>query len=152
MWVRNISRTSLPEAQEQLLAHGPNFTLVPRCLPIGQYIAAVELECQQLKQGEAEELWGEVMAILKKVHTPRSNITKEELKEFKELYNDKTRVIFTADKGVSMVAMDREDYIKKAEELLSQPTYKTIAVDPTTKYKNKLLTLLKTIKAEGGIN
>ena len=51
-----------------------------------------------------------------------------------------------------MVVMDRDEYIKKAEELLSQPTYKTIPPDPTTKYKNKLITLLKTIKAEGEIN
>ena len=48
--------------------------------------------------------------------------------------------------------MDREDYIKKAEELLNHPTYKAIPTDPTTKYKNKLIALLKTIKAEGGTN
>ena len=48
--------------------------------------------------------------------------------------------------------MDRDEYIKKAEELLNQPTYKSIPTNPTTKYKNKLITLLKTIKAEGGIN
>ena len=35
-----------------------------------------------------------------------------------------------------MVLMDREDYIKKSEELLSQSTYKSIPTDPTTKYKN----------------
>ena len=51
-----------------------------------------------------------------------------------------------------MVVMDREDYVRKAEELLSQPTYKPIPTDPTTKYKNKLISLLKTIKTEGGIN
>ena len=32
-----------------------------------------------------------------------------------------------------------KDYGKKAEELLKQPTYKTISSDPTTKYKNKLI-------------
>ena len=51
-----------------------------------------------------------------------------------------------------MVVMDREDYIRKAEELLDQPAYKTIPTDPTTKYKNKLISLLKTIRTEGGIN
>ena len=48
--------------------------------------------------------------------------------------------------------MDREDYIRKAEELLSQPTYKPIPTDPTSKYKSKLISLLKIIKTEGGIN
>ena len=51
-----------------------------------------------------------------------------------------------------MVVMDRKDYIRKAEELLDQPAYKPIPTDPTTKYKNKLISLLKTIKTEGGIN
>ena len=70
----------------------------------------------------------------------------------KELINDNTGVILTADRGVSIVVMDRDEYIKKAEELLSQPTYKTIPADPSTKCKNKLITLLKTIKPEVVIN
>ena len=61
-------------------------------------------------------------------------------------------MILTADKGVSLVVMNKEEYIKKAEDLLNQPTYKSNPSDPTTRYKNKLITLLKTIKAEGGIN
>ena len=70
----------------------------------------------------------------------------------KELRDDNTRVILTADKGVSMVMMGRDEYIRKAEELLNQPTYKTIPADHTTKQKKKLITQLKNIKAEGGIN
>ena len=42
--------------------------------------------------------------------------------------------------------------MKKAEELLNQNTYRTIPNDPTNKYKNKLINLLKTIKAEVGIS
>ena len=48
--------------------------------------------------------------------------------------------------------MDKEDYVQKARELLDQPTYRTINSDPTTKYKNKLGNLLKSIKAEGEID
>ena len=60
-------------------------------------------------------------------------------------------MIVTADKGVCLVVMDKEDYIDKSEELLLKPTYKILPSDPTTKHKNKLITLLKSIKAEGGI-
>ena len=56
-------------------------------------------------------------------------------------------MILTADKGVSLVVMDTEEYNKKAE-----PTYKPIPTDPITRYKNKLINLLKSIKAEGGIS
>ena len=45
--------------------------------------------------------------------------------------------------------MNKEDYHKKALELLDQSTYKTLAADPTNKYKNRLISLLKTIKSEG---
>ena len=89
-----------------------------------------------IKMGEAEELWEEVKAILKKKQPPMSNITKEEKKALKELKNDNTRIIMTADKGVSMVVMNRDEYITKAEELASQPAYKSIPTNPTTKYKN----------------
>ena len=61
-------------------------------------------------------------------------------------------MILTADHGVTMGMMDRDNYIKKAEELVDQTTYKTISADPTTKCKNKLFTLLKIIKAEDVIN
>ena len=91
-------------------------------------------------------------SILKKIKPPKSNITREEQRALAELRRDKNRVILTADKGVSMMVMDKEDYIKKAEELLDQPAYKSISTDPTTKYKNKLISLFKTIKTEGGIN
>ena len=65
---------------------------------------------------------------------------------------DTTRMVLTADKGVSMVVVDKWDCIKKSEELLLQPTYKILPSDPTTKHKNKLITLLKSIKAEGGMS
>ena len=48
--------------------------------------------------------------------------------------------------------MDREEYIRKVQALLDQPEYKFIPADPTTRYKNKLISILKSIEAEGGIN
>ena len=60
-------------------------------------------------------------------------------------------MILTADKGVCLVVMDKKDYIEKSEELLSKSTYKILPSDPTTRHKNKLIALLKSIKAEGGM-
>ena len=53
---------------------------------------------------------------------------------------------------MALVVIDTTGYKKKAEELLQQPTYQPISTDPTSKYKNKLINMLKSIKAEGGIN
>ena len=51
-----------------------------------------------------------------------------------------------------MVVMDKEDYNTKSEELLQSSTYKILTTDPTNRRKNKLISLLKSIKAEGGIS
>ena len=132
--------------------HGPNFAVVPRELPVLEYITAIERACSQLQQGKAEGLRGEIKAILKKTSTSKSNITKEEHNALRKLKKDENRMVLMADKGVSLVVLDKEDYIHKAEELLHQPNYKTLTSDPTTKHKNKLIALLKTIKAEVGMN
>ena len=64
--VRNLSKTPLTEAQEHLLAHGPNFVLVPKDPPTCEYIAATEKACHHLMQSKVEELRGEIKSLLKK--------------------------------------------------------------------------------------
>ena len=151
-WVHNFSSTPLSDAQMKILSRGPNFAILPRNPPVGEYIVSIENACNKLKQGKADEPRGEIKAILKKIKIPTNNITKEEKKALVELKKDTSKTILTANKGVSLVVMNKEDYQKKALELLDQSTYKTLAADPTNKYKNKLISLLKTIKSEGGID
>ena len=151
-WVHNLSKTPLTEVQEKVLAHGPNFAKATKELPVSEYISQIEKACQQLEQGKAEELRAEVKQIFKKTQLPKPNITKEEAKAIQELKRDKERVILTANKGVSMVVMDKDEYIHKWEKLLHQPSYKQLPSDPTTKHENRLISILKTIKSEGGID
>ena len=68
-----------------------------------------------------------------------------------KLKKDPSRMVLTADKGVALVIINTEDYTKKAEDLLKQQTYRAMASDPTMRLKNKLITLLKSIKAKGDI-
>ena len=79
-WVINISGKPLTEAQEKLLAHGPNYAVVLRSPPITEYMAAIEQACSKLQQGEAEELRGEVKFIIKKTHNP-PNITRKKWRQ-----------------------------------------------------------------------
>ena len=67
-WVKNLSSIPLTKDQIKALAHGPNYAIVPRSPPVGEYIAPIENACNQLQQGKAEELWGEIKAELKKIH------------------------------------------------------------------------------------
>ena len=139
LWVKNLSSTPLTKDQIKALVHGPNYSIVPRNPPLGEYIATIENACNQLPQSKVEELRGEIKSVLKKIHPPRSNITREERKAIDELRRDNTKMILTTDKGVSMVVMDRDDYHQKAEALLQESTYQPIPNDPTNKYKTKLL-------------
>ena len=59
-WVKNLSASTLTKDQIKALAHGPNYAIVPRCPPMGEYIIAIENICNQLQQGKAEELRGEI--------------------------------------------------------------------------------------------
>ena len=48
--------------------------------------------------------------------------------------------------------MDRQDCINKANHLLNQNTYRSIAKDPTNSIKNKLLNILKRVKNQTGLD
>ena len=65
---------------------------------------------------------------------------------------DRDHIVPTADKGVAMVIMDRQDCVNKANNLLNQPTYRAIPQDPTNTIKNKLINILKRVTNQTGLN
>ena len=74
-----------------------------------------------------------------KLPPTKPNISQEESRAIKQLKDDHSRVVLTADKGVAMVVMDRDDYTNKALQLSSDTnTYNPIPKDPINKLKNKL--------------
>ena len=81
------------------------------------------------------------------------NISKQEAQALAILRRDWLRVILTADKRVALVILDKAEYNNKAQDLLKdERTYIEISTKPTNKLKNKLISLLKKIKADGGIS
>ena len=67
------------------------------------------------------------------------------------LRKDTTRTVLTAEKGGPCSFGIKKIMIRRQKKLLSQTTYNKINNDPTTKYKNRLINLLKSIKSTGGI-
>ena len=62
-------------------------------------------------------------------------------------------MVLTADKGVAMVIMYKQDYMDKALSLLTDTNiYRTINKDLSTKLRNQLIKTLKDIKQAGGFN
>ena len=99
-WVINIANTPLTEVQEKLLAHVPNYAVVPKHPPTIEVITSIEKTYQNMFKGEVEELRGEVKGHPQEVTTPKSNISLDKQKAMYELRKDDTRVILTVDKGV----------------------------------------------------
>ena len=139
-WVINLSKTELTEAQKSVLSKGLNFAVSPDNVPNLDYITAIETICSKLKEEDVAELRGEINAVLRKGKTPKPNLNKEERTAIIQLRKDKDRIILTADKGVAIVVLDREDYNNKAWDLLNTPAYKEIPKDPTNKIKAQLIT------------
>ena len=144
-WVINISKTKLSEGQRSV-PEGPNYAIAPRYTSSLDYITAIESVSHKLKEEDAGELRADINSLLRRAQVPKSNLTKEESIGLAQLKKDKDRVVLTVDKGVAMVVMDKEDYIQKAESVLTQPAYRTIDRDPTSKIKAKLITSLRKIK------
>ena len=134
-WVINLSKVELTQAQRSLLEKGPNFAIAPNNIPNLDYITSIETGCSKLKEEDVAELRGEINGILKKGRIPKPNLDKDEREALQQLRKDKDRIILTADKGVAMVVLDKEDYINKAKDLLNTPAYKEIPKDPTNKIK-----------------
>ena len=95
-----------------------------------------------------EELRTNINRVLRGSH-PRSNLSKAEA--IRELKGDEGRLVLTADKGVAMVLMDRQDYINKPNNLLVQPAHRPIPRDPTNKIKAELITLLRKVTNQTGL-
>ena len=69
---------------------------------------------------EADELRSDCSHLLRDHHPPsKFNITPAEQRAIKELREDQSKVVLTADKGMAMVVMDKQDYMDKAFNLLS---------------------------------
>ena len=151
-WVINLSKTRLTEAQEAVLAKGPNYATTPTHIPNVDYITAIELVCPKLKEEDVMELRADVNSLLRRAKVSKANLTKQEKTGLSQLKKDKERVILTVDKGVAMVIMDREDYNNKAQQFPTSPAYKSLARDPTNKIKKQLITKLRRIKKDSNLD
>ena len=112
-WVVNLSKIPLIQAQQSVLAKGPNFAIAPNKPLSVDYITAIQSVCHTFTDQDAEELRADINTLLRRVQAPKPNLNKEEIKGLSELRKDKDRLVLTADKGVAMVVLDKDDYIER---------------------------------------
>ena len=108
----------------------------------------MEKASSKLPAQKADELRSDVNGLTKQPQTHcrnQCNINPIQHRALTQLKQDTSGVVLTADKGLAMVIMDKEDYTNKANTLL-------LKKDPTSNLKNKLISLLKDIKQTGGLS
>ena len=116
-WVINLSKTELTTTQKAVLAKGPNYAITPSNIPNVEYITAIEIIGQKLKEEDASELKADINTILRKEQVPKFKFKQGRKDSFSQLRKDQDRVILTADKGIAMVVLDKEYYISQGPRI-----------------------------------
>ena len=139
-------------AQITLLARGLNFAVVSLYSAKGKYIVTVEEACLKLAPRWQRNLGRKPAGWLNRTASLKPNISMEKAGALKKLKQDKSRIMITAISGVVMVVLEKQDYSNKAQDQLAQrDTYRPLVADSTNKHKNKLMSILGTIKAQEGL-
>ena len=126
----NFSKYELSNAEKELLAKGLDFCLAPKQLNYADYLVHFELFYRNIRN--LEVLSNEDLDFVKTKtketalssfrqynKSPQQNLSKEELAALASLSKNKDIVIQKSDKGNSIVIVDKETYIKRMNNLLS---------------------------------
>ena len=126
----NFSKYVLSDTEKKLLAKGLNFCLPPKQLKYTDYLVHFELFYGDIRNLEilSNEDLDYVKTKTKETalssfrqlnKNPQQNLSKEELAALTNLSKNKDIVIQKSDKGNSVVIVDKDTYIKRMENLLS---------------------------------
>ena len=152
----------LSHIEKTVLAKGLNFALPPKKLNYADYLTPYELLFRDIKELSVDD------SILERVKVDMNkvclslfenfkfkvevNITSDEIKSLKNLSSRKDIIIQKADKGNSVVLLDKSDYIKRMTEMLSDiDEFKKLNIKPgkelnlLLKHEDKLVSFLKGI-------
>ena len=125
----NHSSYQLSDIEKTVLAKGLNFALPTKKLNNADYLTPYELLFRDIKELSVDDsILERVKVDMKKIclssfenfkFKDELNITPDELKALKDLSSRKDIIIQKADKGNSVVILNKNDYIKRMSEMLS---------------------------------
>ena len=161
--IHNFSSHNLSTSEKSLLCKGLNFALLPKDLKFENYLLPFELLFRNIyESGDKDESLLHLKSKIKdvglssyRVYNKKDhryeNLSPEEYDAFVNLSNNKDRIIQKADKGNTVVLLDRSSYVTQMEELFSDKS-KFTKVNFNQKHKvNKelrhLLDMESTIKS-----
>ena len=134
--ITNLSSYQLSDVEKSALARGLNFTLPPKRLKKGSYLANFETFFKKINAApfhgtNEDKLYFQnklrdcAFSSLHNYNSSRlnfSNMPPEELKALKELSKNKDIVVMKPDKGTGIVIMNLADYISKMEQIILDET------------------------------
>ena len=85
--------------------------------------ATIEDAVKDLEKEEAYTIRAKVSLTLQNSKPPKDNLSKDERKALKELQSDTSIVILPAEKGRTTVILNREDYLEKCMNHISNGPY-----------------------------
>jgi hypothetical protein len=170
--VINISKTELNEKEVKLLSKGLKFAVKDKKTDTYDILTNFELTCQQLnnlivsevekgiekdlkmdkKQIFFQSFQRTAMDYVKNVKKGENSLSQDELETLKILSRNKDLVIAKADKGNAVVVQDKQEYIEKMVEVLSDKTkFECIPDDPTIERESKLQRSLYSLNKAGNL-
>ena len=153
--VVNKSDRKLTDSELSVLQKGLNFCVTPTKIPTAEFVTGIETACNFIGANSETslQLRSDCVRILKDVKPPKSNITREESVALRDLRSDDSILVLPADKGRATVILNKDSYIDKAKDLLSDSnTYKRLTKDPTPSYRNQIISVLQSLRDSGAID
>ena len=125
-----MSSRQLTHYETNLLAKGLNLSITSKTLPNKDIIATIKDAVKDLEKEEADTIRAKVSLTLQNSKPPKNNLSKDECKALKELQSDTSIVILPADRGRSIVILNREDYLEKCVDHINNDPYQLLKKDP----------------------
>lgn len=148
----NLSSTTIPEDIQCFLQLGEKFSFPVQHVSLQRniFIKFVEANFYKMDPLISQEIRNNAIHIINHFLSsppPLTDLNRDILVKARRtksfLLNNPNLLVTRADKGNSTVVLDRDVYLKKMNELLSdEATYIRVEKDPTKKISNELKTLL----------
>ena len=169
----NLSDTKLSDRETKLLAKGLKFAIKDKKADAYDILTNFELVCQQLnsleitsedkgiekdlkmnkKQVFFQNVQKSAVDYIKNVSKGENSLTEDELDTLKMLSKKDHLVIAKADKGNAVVVQDKQEYVDKMLEVLSDKTkFVCLPDDPTIEREVKLQRSLYALKNKGNLS
>jgi hypothetical protein len=136
--IHNVSSYTLSEVEERLLCRGWDFCIENKIKNFLDFETDLELNAMKLQSHCHESVFRLVCRHIQNAseqlrktskHKKIKNLSDEELAALKSLRSNNNIVICKADKGNSIVILDREVYRKKAEDILKGKQFEELKND-----------------------